>query len=99
MKIVIFCIIFFSCLKFFVLPLFSAKEYLFLGDHYISHAYTHEIEKKINAISQTQQASCSLITHLKNEFPFLKKIELSYFPHASVVHTKTHAPRCVINNE
>jgi hypothetical protein len=79
-------------------PFFSVTSYQCICPEVIAQDYfssiTASLAEKLNAKSSAHE----LIAHLKEQFPVLKKIIISYRPSAVHVTMTAHEPICCINN-
>ena len=79
-------------------PFFSVTEYQCIQDGVLSDEYYGAINGALSDLLKNSCAAHVIIDQLKNQFPALKKIVISYRPSATRVKISAYEPICSVNN-
>jgi hypothetical protein len=79
-------------------PFFSVKEYQCVQDSLLSDDYFSSINSALADLCNEHCAAHVIIDRLKQQFPVLDKITISYRPAATRITLSVHEPVCCVNN-
>lgn len=79
-------------------PFFSVKEYRCIQSELLSDDYFSSFNAALAGLLNNNISAQALIAQLKEQFPILKTIAVSYQPYATHIMISAHEPVCCINN-